>query len=477
MAFHLRSLVRDYAALAGSEIMSKAAGFVAFAYLARTLGPDAYGTIEFTVAIHMVAFLVVDFGLAPIGARAITNDPTRAHGLGRQIPALRLLLSFVAYASMLLCTVAIGRSDALPLVALYGLSLLASPWKLNWLLQGLDLIRFVGPAQLVYMVAFALGVVVVVRSPEDMMRVGFVEIGAATLMAGYFITIGRRHVPDLRPKFDTAALRPLFREAAPVGVSQLMWAVNQFGPTLVVASLLASDAVAYFGAAHRILLSLGSFVFLYFFNIYPSLVRATENGAADFARGVGLSFRLTSWTSAVIGLVGTLLAVPICTLVYGDAFAPTGELLGLLIWVLPLSFASGHARFALLASGNQRMELVTQTLSAVVTLVGCVVLIPIHGIGGAAMAMLASASLGWLTAHFAFTRSVAPLPSVGPFLRPAGALALAFGFAQMSPLASPWTTTLCATGILLGVGLVLEWPFLRTLRDGPEATGGEPGAR
>ena len=206
MAFRLRQLVRDYAALAVSETVSKLAGFVAFAYLARTLGPGDYGAVEFTVAMHMVGFLIVDFGLAPIGARAITNepDPRDSHS-GRQIPGTqapalgRRLHVHAARAPM----ADRARTDALPLVAIYGLSLLASPWKLNWLLQGLDLIRFVGPAQLIYMVAFALGVLLCVRARlptycgSDSSRSAPRSSWPATSSA-----LGGRHVRDLRPQFD-----------------------------------------------------------------------------------------------------------------------------------------------------------------------------------------------------------------------------------------------------------------------------------
>jgi O-antigen/teichoic acid export membrane protein len=459
----LRRLVRDYAALAGSEVLSKVAGFVAFAYLARMLGPGDYGVVEFTVAVHTVGFLVVDFGLAPIGARAITKDPSLAVILGREIPALRLMLSVVAYASMLLCTVAIGRSDALALVAIYGVSLFASPWKLNWLLQGLDRIRFVGPAQMIYMGVFAVGVVIFVKSPGDILRVGFAEVGAAIVMAGYFVLIGRRHVRDLRPRFDPAALRRLFLEAAPVGASQLMWAVNQLGPTLLVASLLGSDDIAFFGAAHRIVFSLGSFVFLYFFNIYPSLVRATETGGGSFERSIGYSFRLTTWSGALVALLGTLLAIPITSLVYGDQFGPTGELLGSLIWVLPLALASGHARFSLIASGYQRLEFYAQSLGAAITIALCLLLVPRLGIQGAAIAMLISALVVWAAAHYAFTQNVSKLPSLGPLARPAVALVAAWGVAGWTEASSHWTAAIAPTGAFLVVGGLLEIPFLRDL--------------
>ena len=177
---------------------------------------------------------------------------------------------------------------------------------------------------------------------------------------------------------------------------------------------------------------------------------------------------MTTWFGAGVGLVGTLLATPISLIVYGEQFGPTGDLLALLIWVLPLSFASGHARFSLLASGHQRLEFIAQTCGAIVTIGMCLYAVPRWGIGGAAIAMLVSATVVWVGAHSAFTRKVAKLPSIGPLVRPALALGAAFATAKALSLASPWTSTLAATGVFLLVGGLLELPFLRGLAVGAD---------
>ena len=62
-AFHVGRIVRDYAWIAGAEILAKGMGFAAFAVLARVLAPPAYGVLELAVAVSMVALLGVDFGL------------------------------------------------------------------------------------------------------------------------------------------------------------------------------------------------------------------------------------------------------------------------------------------------------------------------------------------------------------------------------------------------------------------------------
>ncbi len=160
-------LVRDFLALSGGELLAKLAGFAAFAYLARTLPAEGYGAVELAVALAMLFMLVVDFGFGPIGARELAREPARAAQLAAAIPTARCALALLGVAGMVLCSFMLDQPrETRALIRIYAVSLLAAPWTLNWLLQGLDLMPWVALAQAVRMIAFALGVVVFVSYPE-----------------------------------------------------------------------------------------------------------------------------------------------------------------------------------------------------------------------------------------------------------------------------------------------------------------------
>lgn len=439
MTSRIWQLVRDFATLSLGETFAKIAGFLAFAYLARALGPAAYGSVEVAVALVMVFGLVVDFGLGPIAARDISLDASRAPGLAASVPAARLLLALPAFAGMALCIAALDMSaDARRMALLFALGLFAGPWTLNWLFQALGRMRWVAAAQALRMGTFALAVVLLVRGPEDLWRVGAAELLAVTAMALYFgLAAWRRAVaPGLA--FEPGALRRILRGALPVGVSQLLWALNQYLPTLLVATLVGGTAIAWFGSAHRIVVSLGTFVWLYFFNLYPSMVRSSEGARGDFAELTRHSFRATSWIGVFAALLGSLLAAPLCRLAYGEAFGAAGAALALLVWLLPVNLLSGHARFGLIGAGRQALELRAQAWGLGATLVAGIALAPRLGAVGAALAMLISALLVWAVAHFYARAQLGPLPFAAPLLRPAAAAAAAAGLFAVLPGGSPW---------------------------------------
>lgn len=448
-------LVRDLALLFGGELASKLVGVVAFAWLARALEPRAYGAVELAVSLSLFFALIVDFGLGPIGAREVARDPGRAGGLAARIPAARLLLALAAIPLMAGAPLVMGQPPATArLVWLFAAALLAVPWHLRWLLQGLEMMGWVSAGQAVRMGVFALGVVVFVRAPGDLLKVGAVEIAAAAAAAVYFLAVQQRRIAPLRLALDGAALRRLLGRALPIGASQVVWAVNQYLPILLLAALVGGEAIAWFGAAHRIVISLGAFAWIYHFNLFPALARRLAESPESLVGLVRPSTRVVAWAGVGVALVGTLVAEPACRLVYGGAFQAAGAPLALLVWMLPATLLQGHARSALVAQDQQRFLLVAHAAGAAATLAAGLVLIPGLGAPGAAGAMLISQLVVWAVVHRYAVRLVAPIPGVAAAARPA-ALALAAALLASGLAASPWlAAALAAGGFAAGAPLV-----------------------
>src|SRR5262245_43209415 len=69
------AFLTDFAVLAGGQGASMLMGFVAFAFLARTLEPEAYGVVEYTVGVSFFLASVVDGGLRLPGLLPIATGP------------------------------------------------------------------------------------------------------------------------------------------------------------------------------------------------------------------------------------------------------------------------------------------------------------------------------------------------------------------------------------------------------------------
>ncbi len=91
-----------YLTLFGGEGISKLCAFAAFAYLARTLGPRDFGTVELSLSITVFLMLGVESGLGSYGARLIERSPGLAATLIPQVAVLRFMLGAPAYLTILI---------------------------------------------------------------------------------------------------------------------------------------------------------------------------------------------------------------------------------------------------------------------------------------------------------------------------------------------------------------------------------------
>lgn len=457
-------LVQDFLLLSGGEFFSKMIGFLAFGYLARLLEPGAYGAVELAVSLSLFFFLVVDFGLSPVGAREVARDPHRVQDLAGEIPVARGLVALVAIPVMCGLAALLGQpTPVVRLVWVFSLGLLGVAFHQLWLFQGLELMRWVSLAHILRTSAFAIGVGLVVRSPADLLLVGVVEVGAAAVLAGYCVVVQGRHVAPFRLSMNPAGVTRLFREGLSVGLSQTVWALNQYLPTLLIAGLVTSVEVAFFGSAHRIVTSLATFGFVYHFNFFPAVSRSLADSDEAYRDLVTPSFKATAWGGIGLALVVTLLADTLCRLAYGDGFAVAGPTLAVLVWTIPLTLFSGHARWALIARGEQRFVLVAQLAGAVTTLVAGGWAITRWGARGGAIGMVASSLVVWVVAHACARRKVTRIPFLGAAARPAFA-ALAVGLVATRFDGSAWVSASGAALLFALLGPALDWRLVADLR-------------
>jgi O-antigen/teichoic acid export membrane protein len=469
-----RTLLRDLGALVLGEGVAKLAGFAAFAYLARTLSPERYGAVELASALSMLFFLVVDFGFAPIGARELARDRSTARWLAAAIPTLRLALALASVACIQVASFFLDQpEETRTLVRVFGLSLIAAPWALNWLFQGLGRMLVVAAAQALRMTAFALLVVFFVQEDSALWRVGAIELASATLMALYFVALQVRDAGAPRLATDPVKLAELLREATPVGVSRMLWAVSQYFATLIVASFAAPADVAWYGAAHRLVMALGGFVMLYHFNLFPALVEAAQQGEARVRELLDPLYRATAWLAALGGVFGVAFGAALCALLYGAPFAASGAAFAWLVWTLAVALVGAHARYVLLAIGRQREELAANAVGALVAVVTGLALVPTLGaVAGGAAIVLGNAA-AWLVAHALAARGGFALPALAPLVRPVLAGAAALVAVRSLPIESELMRgAIVVTALALAAPLVdaaLRADLLRLARGGARA--------
>lgn len=361
--------------------------FVAFAYLARIFGPVGFGYIEWAGTVLMCTSLIVDQGFSAYGAREIAKFPDQTPRLVREIVTARVLLAGLGYSIIVIFALFFVRDESTKnLLLVYGLSLWTLPFLLQWVFQGQDRMGIVAVTQLVRQSIFVTAVFLLVSEVNDLVWVGIAElvgVGSAAMVSIYsYIRYSTKSV-KLRPAFSMR----LFREGTPIGLSQLFWVVKMWGATFIIGLVATAEDTGYFAAAMRIYIALHTFVWLYFFNMLPSLSRAWELGPVQMAAMLRKSIKIVALLSLLVGVIWIATAPFVMTTVYGPDFSPGAEALSWLGGACIAAAFSGHFRYGLIAAGYQSREMLAMGLGTLIALI----LIPIGyfyaGISGSAAAL------------------------------------------------------------------------------------------
>ena len=419
------SLFKNFVFLFGAEAFTKLITFAAFAYLARICGPAGFGYIEWAAAILMCASLVVDQGFSSYGAREIAKNPDETNRLVAEIVSARFLLAAVSFVGIVVFAFTFVREEnVLKLVLAYGLSLWTLPLLLQWVFQGHDRMKFVAIAQILRQTVFVAVVITMVRRADDLVFVGFAEVAGVTTAAAVTVWMYRKFLSG-KILFRPVLSRRLFFEGVPIGMSQAFWVVRMFGATLILGLVATADDTGYFAGAMRIFIALHTFVWLYYFNLLPSLSRACTEGQEQFNTLIQRSMRIVILGCIGVGAVWVLVAPWMMATAYGQSFANGGGALQWLAGAWIAAAISGHYRFGLIAAGQQKKEMLTSALGAGMVMV----LIPLgylrNGPSGAAAGVFAAEVVvlmsAWLVARRSLFRSHSVLdrPKGGLFERAA----------------------------------------------------------
>lgn len=371
----------------GAEAFCKIITFAAFAYIAHLNGPAGFGYIEWAGTVLMCASLIVDQGFSTYGAREIAKSPSETSRLLAEVVTARFLLAGIAYAAIVIFAYRfVTESIVTDLLLIYGLSLWALPFLLQWVFQGHDRMHLVGITQIIRQAIFVVTVFVFVRTAGDLKWVGVAEVAGVTVAALFSVWIYRRYFKGNgwpRPVLSAA----IFREGTPIGLSQMFWVLKMFGATFIVGLIATAEDTGYFAGAMRIYIALHTFVWLYFFNMLPSLSRAWVEGPEQMSAIIRHSMWIVSLTCLLVGIVWIASASFVMTGVYGSSFLPGASALQWLAGACIAAAFSGHFRYGLIAAGHQRKEMFAMAIGSV----AAVVLIPIGylngGTGGAAAAL------------------------------------------------------------------------------------------
>jgi len=397
-----RAALGNMAWLAFNKLVRLGGGLMIGIWLARYLGPEAFGLLSYAVALTAVFAVLAGMGLHEVLVQeCVTRADLRGEILGTAL-MLHCASGFAAWVAIMLVihVVQPGQAEMQALIVIVSLGLLVQATSVikAWFEARVHARPVVMVEVTVFLVVSALKcALIVVQAPVHMFA-WVIAMEACLVSLGLLLLFGRRVRPLIGLRVSVAQAVRLLRAAWPLMLSGVAIMVYTRTDQLMLGGLLDAQAVGLYSAA--LWLSEGWYILpvIAVSSVFPGLLlagRRSDRGSGPVIDSNDMQ-RLLDWlvvTALVLAVVISSLAPWLISLLFGQAYAGAATVLQLHVWGVVFVFLGVAGHKWLLAEHLQHLVLYRTLVGAGVNVGLNLLLIPCCGIEGAAVATLITQAL------------------------------------------------------------------------------------
>jgi O-antigen/teichoic acid export membrane protein len=373
------------------------------------LGVAAFGSLEFAIVVVTWFLLIGDGGLEAWAVRegAKGSDPG---GLAGRVISLRLLL---ATGALILLFTALPFLPAYPslkkMLLILAACLPLQAVNLKWAFMGRLQMGRVAGGLLSGQIVFAGLAVALVRKPSDLVLVALLRFLGDFVTTLWFGMLYLKEYGSGKLQLTWLGSTALLRSAFILGATNALAVASFNFDSLLLGFLGSVEDVGLYGAAYKLIVIALALPVAYFLGLYPTLARSWAIGAESLRLTVNRSLALVAAFAIPVGITGVVFADEMLGFLFGSAYLGAATTLRILVVSSVLVMLRGTLRQGFLATENVRIDLSCAASATALNVILNFILIPLHGIVGAAVATLTSEVLWFGTAATRFKRRVSPV--------------------------------------------------------------------
>lgn len=385
-------IVSNIGWLSLDRIARVALGVFVWITVARYLGPNEFGLLNYCLALVSIFGTVATLGLNRIAIRELVNHPSDRGEILGTITLIRFMAACVILVCLIYVSIQLSAGDSRTpiLVFIVGLSLIfQSLDSIDFWFQSQVQSKFTVIAKSISFLVCAVIKLYLVSINAPLIAFAIV-IAAEALLASIGLTM-------IYFKQDTFTLwrfklnnsLSLLKESWPEAIAGISTLVFMRMDQVMLGEMLNTEAVGQYAAASRISEILYFIPIIIVSSTFPMVVSSKQK-ENEYHTHLTRLFSILAIISYLVALFFTLLAGDIVLLLYGEAFSDAANVLVIHAWTL-LIVSFGLISGSWIISEKRIMLSMSRTLiGAVSNIVLNLMLIPRYGLVGAAVGTLFS---------------------------------------------------------------------------------------
>ncbi|WP_211307511.1 flippase [Polynucleobacter rarus] len=391
---NLLKIINNIGWLFFDKILRMGVGVLVGVWIARYLGPEQFGLLSFATAFVGLFGAVATLGLQGIVVRNILQNSSGKEEILGSAACLQLFAGAVTYI-MILIGIFILRPDDLiskMIVAIIGAMMLFkfSEIAIYWF-EAQVMSKYIVWVQNISFLLFSVIKGALIFKNAPLSAFAWAILAEAMMVALLMLAaLSWRGLKLIELKVTRKKSYELLKDSWPLMLSSMAIMIYMKIDQIMIGQMIGDQAVGIYTAATRISEVLYFLPTTLVASVFPSILNVKMKSETLYKKHMQRLYDLMVWISIAIALPMTFLATPLITLLFGSAYSEAGMVLAIHIWASIFVFLG-------VASNQWYLMMNRQTLIMQRTLIGAIVnvglnllLIPIYGVVGAAIATVIS---------------------------------------------------------------------------------------
>jgi O-antigen/teichoic acid export membrane protein len=381
------TILKNFSSLFFGQVAARGLNFLAIAYLARVLGSDGFGMINFAQAILAYLMVSCTLGLDVFGTREIAaNHKIKKDLFIGNLLALRVGLALISLLGLGIFILTIDKPALEKEVMFaYGLYIFPFVFYLGWVFCGIERMEYIGIAAVLSRLAFLATVVVLIKDPGNVIFVPYLWFTAA-VVESLFLIFSYPKFGSIKFNVHLPEWKLFIKDSAWIGISIILLQIYSNFNMVMLGFMKTNHEVGLYSAASKIILFIVAIGAFYNNSIFPLISRYTRDSKLKLKSFIHKNISIIGVGGVVLWILLFMFARQIIVLAYGDGYQ--GSVLA--FQILSLTIVIGIIRLicisVLIASNKIRESLWGVGIGCGINVTLSFLLIPRYGIVGAAIA-------------------------------------------------------------------------------------------
>lgn len=370
--------------------------FFVTVYVIRYLGPNEFGLYSYAISFYGLFVAFVSLGLESISIRELVKHPEKRDDilgsvfytqLGGAVIAISLIALTLIITSeelftstLILIISASSFFQTFNVIDYYFRSTVKAKYSVYVLFTSVLLVS---------LIKFTL---ILLEAPLIYFIIAFAFEFVFNAI-GYFIVYHLQKLKVVRWKFDKNLAISLLKDSWPLILSGVVVSIYMKVDQVLIKNMLDVKEVGYYAAAVRLSES-WYFIPVAISNaLFPAIVNAKNISKELYLSRLQKLYDILAWIAIGISIPVSFFSSDIINLLYGSKYLSSAPILTIYIWAGAAVFLGVASSQYLVTENLTKISLMRTSLGMIANVILNIILIPIYGIVGSAVATLISYAL------------------------------------------------------------------------------------